>query len=62
MRLQGDLFSVGSGSPYAYGILDNYYREDLSVDEAVELGLRAIYHATHRDTASGGVARGILFI
>lgn len=29
-------------------------RDDLSVDEAIELGRRAIYHATFRDTASGG--------
>ncbi|CAD8140457.1 unnamed protein product [Paramecium octaurelia] len=57
MRLKGDIFSVGSGSTYAYGVLDNYYRYDLSLDEAVELGVRAIYHATHRDTASGGVVR-----
>jgi len=53
-RLKGKLFSVGSGSTYAYGILDNEYREDLSIKEAVELGKRAIYHATHRDAYSGG--------
>ena len=58
MRLKGDLFSVGSGSTYAYGVLDNNYRYDLTLDEAVELGIRSIYHATHRDTASGGVVRG----
>eukprot|EP01038_Epipyxis_sp_PR26KG_P008597 gene8597-11617_t len=54
-RLHGDLFSVGSGSTYAYGVLDNYYRKDLSVEEAIELGKRAILHATHRDAASGGI-------
>jgi len=26
------------------------------------LGKRAIYHATHRDSASGGVVRGILTV
>jgi len=56
-RLNGQRFSVGSGSPYAYGIMDSGYRHDLTVDEAVELGTRAIYHATHRDGASGGVVR-----
>jgi 20S proteasome subunit beta 5 len=45
------------GSTYAYGVLDSYYRKDLSLEDAVELGLRAIYHATHRDTGSGGVCR-----
>ena len=37
-RLKGNLFSVGSGSTYAYGILDTHYKWDLSVKEAIELG------------------------
>merc|ERR1711957_1072339 len=52
---KGTFFSVGSGSTYAYGVLDNYYRKDLTVEEAIDLGKRAIYHATHRDAASGGI-------
>ncbi|KAG5521865.1 proteasome subunit beta type-5-B-like [Rhododendron vialii] len=55
-RLKGMRFSVGSGSPYAYGVLDSGYRYDMSVEEAAELARRAIYHATFRDGASGGVA------
>ncbi len=47
-----------SGSTYAYGVLDTYYKHDLELEEAVELGLRAIYHATFRDSGSGGVCRG----
>lgn len=54
-RIHGDLFSVGSGSTYAYGVLDSYYRKDLTVAEAIELGKRAILHATHRDAYSGGI-------
>lgn len=54
-RLKGKYFSVGSGSTYAYGVLDTGYREDLTVEEAIDLGARAIYHATHRDGASGGI-------
>jgi len=54
-RLQGNLFSVGSGSTYAYGVLDQGYRWDLSVEDAIELGRRSIYHATHRDAYSGGL-------
>jgi 20S proteasome subunit beta 5 len=53
-RTRGQRFSVGSGSLYAYGVLDDGYRWDLSVDEAIELGQRSIYHATFRDAASGG--------
>lgn len=58
-RLEGDLFAVGSGSTYAYGILDSGYRHDLNIQEAVELGRRAILQATHRDAMSGGFVTGI---
>jgi len=53
-RLRGDIFSCGSGSTYAYGILDSGYKWDMTVEEAVELGKRSIWHATHRDAYSGG--------
>ncbi|KAL1807273.1 proteasome subunit beta type-5-A [Daucus carota subsp. sativus] len=55
-RLKGNRFSVGSGSPYAYGVLDSGYRYDMSIEEAAELARRSIYHATFRDGASGGTA------
>jgi 20S proteasome subunit beta 5 len=54
-RIHGNIFSVGSGSTYAYGVLDTYYRYDLTVDEAIDLGKRAICHAAHRDAMSGGI-------
>ncbi|KAM3846954.1 proteasome subunit beta type-8 [Vipera latastei] len=54
-RLKAPLFSTGSGNTYAYGILDSGHRPDLSVEEAYELGRRAICYATHRDSYSGGV-------
>lgn len=57
-RTPGQVFSVGSGSLYAYGVLDSGYRWDLTDEEAYDLGRRAIYHATHRDSASGGLVRG----
>jgi len=56
-RTDGKVFSVGSGSIYAYGVLDDGYRQDLTDEEAYDLGQRAIYHATFRDAASGGVIR-----
>lgn len=56
-RVEGERFSVGSGSMFAYGVLDDGYRYDLSVKDAIELGRRSIYHATHKDGASGGVVR-----
>ena len=33
------------------------WRYDLTEEEAIELGQRAIYHATHRDAYSGGTVR-----
>ncbi|KAJ3123494.1 Proteasome subunit beta type-8 [Nowakowskiella sp. JEL0407] len=54
-RVSGNLFSVGSGSTYAYGILDSVYDYNMSVEAAIDLGRRAIYHATHRDAYSGGL-------
>ena len=56
-RLQGNLFSVGSGSTHAYGVLDSKWRYDMTTEEAVALGREAIHHATHRDCGSGGVCR-----
>lgn len=56
-RLEGKLFSVGSGSTYAYSVLDSHYKWDMEDEKAYELGMKAIYHATHRDSASGGVVR-----
>lgn len=58
IRVDGDLFSVGSGSTYAYGALDSEYKYDMEDEEAFDLGRRAVYHATYRDIASGGNIRG----
>lgn len=41
-RIKGHLFSVGSGMTYAYGVLDTFYRYDMTLDEAVELGKRFV--------------------
>ncbi|KAI4483889.1 hypothetical protein M0802_013227 [Mischocyttarus mexicanus] len=56
-RTPGKVFSVGSGSIYAFGVLDSGYHWDLTDMDAYELGRRAIYHATHRDAYSGGTVR-----
>lgn len=55
-RAEGLRFAVGSGSTYAFGVLDSEYRFDMSMKEATELARRSIYHATFRDAASGGTA------
>ncbi|XP_066998713.2 proteasome subunit beta type-5 [Anabrus simplex] len=56
-RTKGKVFSVGSGSVYAFGVLDSGYNWNLSDEAAYELGRRAIFHATHRDAYSGGIVR-----
>jgi 20S proteasome subunit beta 5 len=56
-RLPGNLFAVGSGGTFAYGVLDTNYKYDMEIQEAVDLGIRAIASATYRDAASGGVVR-----
>uniref|UniRef100_A0A669R224 Proteasome subunit beta type-5 n=1 Tax=Phasianus colchicus TaxID=9054 RepID=A0A669R224_PHACC len=53
-RIPGDAFAVGSGSSYAYGVLDGARRHDMAVDEALELARRAIFQAARRDAYSGG--------
>ena len=45
----------GSGSPYVFGVLEDLYKDDLSVDEAVDIAVRAIKASKSRDSASGGM-------
>ena len=48
-----DYTSSGSGSVMAYGVLETLYKKDLSVEEGVKLGAKAINAAVQRDVASG---------
>ncbi len=45
--------ATGSGSPIAYGILEDRYKDDMSLDEGVNLAIRALHAAIKRDAASG---------
>ncbi|MCE4627854.1 MAG: archaeal proteasome endopeptidase complex subunit beta [Desulfurococcales archaeon] len=45
--------ATGSGSPVAYGVLEENYRDDLTVDEAIDIAKRAIRTAILRDSATG---------
>jgi len=47
--------SAGSGSPYVYGVLEDNYRDNLSIEEGIEIAIRAITAAMERDSASGGM-------
>jgi len=54
--------STGSGSPIALGVLEDQYKEEMSVEEAKELAIRAIKAAIERDIGSGGKAIDIAII
>ncbi len=45
--------STGSGSPMAYGVLEDRYVDGMPIDEGVELAVRALHNAMKRDSASG---------
>jgi len=45
--------STGSGSPIAYGVLEDSYRKGMSINEGVDLVIRAVNSAMKRDIASG---------
>jgi proteasome beta subunit len=45
--------ATGSGSPMAYGVLEDRYMDNITVDEGVDLAIRALHNAMKRDSASG---------
>jgi len=48
-----DFVASGSGSIVAYGLLEDQYRKDLAVGDAVQLAVKAVNVALQRDSASG---------
>lgn len=49
-----DYTVIGSGTPFAEGVLRLGYRTDLTLDEALDLAALAIYEAGDNDLATGG--------
>ncbi len=47
------MVSTGSGSPFAYGVLESQYKEDSTVDEMLPIVVKAVDSAMKRDVASG---------
>ena len=45
--------TTGSGSPFVYGVLEDRFIVDLSVEQGKVLGVRALTAAMKRDSASG---------
>ncbi len=47
--------SGGSGSPYVYGVLEDSYHDNLTINEGIDIAIRAVGAAKRRDSASGGL-------
>ncbi len=45
--------TTGSGSPVAYGLLEEEYRDDLNVQDAKVIALRAVKAAITRNIGTG---------
>ena len=48
-----DYVSSGSGSVFAYGVLETQYKADMLTSEAVKLAVKAVNTALQRDSCSG---------
>ena len=51
--IEEKVVSTGSGSPFAYGVLEDRYKEGSTVDEMLPVVVSAVDSAMKRDTASG---------
>ncbi|KUO39965.1 MAG: proteasome subunit beta [Hadesarchaea archaeon DG-33-1] len=47
------MVSTGSGSPIAYGVIENEFREDMGTEEALPIAIKAVKSAMKRDIATG---------
>ncbi len=51
--IRDEYVSIGSGSSFAYGVLEDGFKREMGEDEAVNLAIRALNAAMRRDSASG---------
>ncbi len=51
--IEDKIVSTGSGSPVAYGVLEDAYEEDMSIEECIKVGVRAMKSALERDAMTG---------
>jgi proteasome beta subunit len=48
-----EIVATGSGSPMAYGVLEDRFKKDMNEDEAIDIAVRALKSAMKRDAGSG---------
>jgi len=51
--IEDKLVSTGSGSPVAYGVLDDGFKEDMAINDSIKLCVRALRSALERDAMTG---------
>lgn len=51
--IEDKLIATGSGSPVAYGVLEDNYNENLPLSECTKIGVRALRAALKRDAMTG---------
>lgn len=45
--------TTGSGSPYVYGVITDHYKDGLSKEDGLDIGIRGLNASHRRDSASG---------
>ena len=55
-------YSSGSGSPMVFGVLENEFQDNMEVEDAKSLAVRAVAAAVKRDIASGGSGIDLMVI
>lgn len=50
---EDSIVATGSGSPMAYGVLEDRFKREMNEDDAVSLAVRSLRAAMKRDSASG---------
>jgi proteasome beta subunit len=48
-----EIVATGSGSPMAYGVLEDRFHKDMTENEAIDISIRALKSAMKRDAGSG---------
>ena len=48
-----EIVATGSGSPTAYGVLEDRFRPNMTEDEAIDIAVRSLKSAMKRDAGSG---------
>ncbi len=51
--IEDKVISTGSGSPVSYGVLEDSYTDDMTVNEGVKLAVRALKSSLARDAMTG---------